>query len=55
MTTAAKLNEYNQVVVSAMSEQNNIGFGDTTIDYEVRRSARRRKTVQQLDSGQMSC
>ena len=29
-----------------MIEQNSIRFGDTTIDYEVRRSKRRRKTVQ---------
>ena len=49
--SSAKLNEYNQVVVPAMSEQNNIRFGDTTIDYQVRRSKRRKKTVQIILSG----
>ena len=29
-----------------MSERSSVRFGDTTIDYDVRRSERRRKTVQ---------
>ena len=34
-----------------MTSQNNIRFGNTTIDYEVRRSKRRKKTVQIILSG----
>ena len=36
-----------------MTSQNNIRFGDTTIDYQVRRSKRRKKTIQIVlsDSG----
>ena len=34
-----------------MASQNNIRFGNTTIDYEVRRSKRRKKTVQIILSG----
>ena len=36
-----------------MTSQNNIRFGDTTIDYQVRRSKRRKKTIQIIlsDSG----
>ena len=35
-----------------ISKQNNIRFGDATIDYQVRRSKRRKKTVQIILSGE---
>ena len=51
MTFLAKLNKYNHTVVPALSKQNNIRFGNTTIDYQIRRSKRRKKTVQIILSG----
>ena len=40
-----------QLRLPPMTSQNNIRFGNTTIDYQVRRSKRRKKTVQIVLSG----